>query len=183
MGTQSKKTLRTRKIEGSDHTIIGVGASAGGLEAIYKLFEAPVPSNTSFVIIQHLPPDYVSNTVHLLSEHGGKEVVAATNNLAIEPEVIYIMDERKVITIREGRLYLTTPETDTRNCVIDKFFNSLAEDQGENSVGIILSGSNSDGTEGAEAIKKAGGIVIAQDPNTTEFNRMPDSIIKLVLRT
>lgn len=160
----------------SDQYIIGIGASAGGLEAIYKLFSSPPPKNTSFIIIQHLPPDYKSNTSELLAKHSGQKVIEVKNNMPIEPGTVYVMSEKKNVVIKDGTIILEDSKK-LHNNVIDLFFSSIADDYGNKSIGIILSGSNEDGTEGAQAIKRAGGCVIAQDPGTTFFGNMPASII------
>lgn len=166
----------TRPIKKSDQYIIGIGASAGGLEAIYKLFSSPPPSNTSFIIIQHLPPDYKSNTSELLAKHSGQKVIEVKNDMPIEPGTIYVMGEKKNVVIKDGTIILEDSKELHRN-VIDLFFSSIANNYGNKSIGIILSGSNEDGTRGADAIKQAGGCVIAQDPGTTFFGNMPASII------
>lgn len=160
----------------SDQYIIGIGASAGGLEAIYKLFNSKPPKNVSFVIIQHLPPDYKSSTSELLARKSGQKVVEVENNMHVEAGTIYVMSEKKNLTLKNGILFLRDSLVPYNN-LIDSFFCSLAEDQGSKSIGIVLSGSNEDGTNGTEAIKAAGGHVIVQDPDTTDFGNMPASVI------
>ncbi|MFZ6052744.1 CheR family methyltransferase [Halocola ammonii] len=160
----------------SDQYIIGVGASAGGLEAIYKLFNSPSPKNTSFIIIQHLPPHYKSNTSELLAKHSGQKVIEVKNDMSIQPGTIYVMSEKKNVVIKNGTIILEDSK-EPHNNVIDLFFSSIAQDYGAKSIGVILSGSNEDGTKGSDAIKQAGGCVIAQDPGTTFFGNMPASII------
>lgn len=162
----------------SDGTfIIGIGASAGGLAPIYQLFENPSPPNTTFIVIQHLPPDFKSNTASLLANHTNREIKQISNNLLIEPNSIYVMTERKSVTIKDGRFVTNADKAIHSTDTVDLFLKSLAEYKGSRSGAIILSGANSDGTKGAQAIKEAGGFVIVQDPSTAQFNMMPNSII------
>ncbi|WMJ73818.1 chemotaxis protein CheB [Cytophagaceae bacterium ABcell3] len=161
------------------HIIVGVGASAGGLEAIQELFDH-IPSDTgiSFVIIQHLSPDYKSLMVELLSKHTAMAIYEAVDNMEVQPSCIYVMPHRKVMTIRNGKLELSDKVlTPAPNTAIDVFFESLAKDAGKNAIGIILSGTGSDGTKGIGAIQAAGGKVIVQDPVTAKFDGMPNNAI------
>ncbi|HXA00622.1 MAG TPA: CheR family methyltransferase, partial [Cytophagaceae bacterium] len=157
--------------------IIGVGASAGGLEALYSLFGQPVPFNVSFIVIQHLSPHFKSITAELLASHCHRQVISIENNMPIEANSIYVLTERRKIEIQGGKLILSELEPNSINNSLDIFFNSLAADQGSKSMCIILSGGGSDGTFGAGSIKKAGGTVIVQDPVTTQFGTMPSSVI------
>jgi len=161
----------------SDTYVIGIGASAGGLEAIYTLFEKPLPNNVAFIIIQHLPPDYKSNTGMLLANHTKWKIEEVKDGLLVEPNCIYVMAERKRVILKNGGLFISDNQEGEPNNLIDVFFKSLAEDKGDKSIAIILSGANNDGTEGAESVKNAGGMVIAQDPATAEFGTMPNSVI------
>ncbi|MFC4871973.1 CheR family methyltransferase [Negadavirga shengliensis] len=160
-----------------DILIIGVGASAGGLKALYTLFEHPVPSNVSFVVVQHLSPDFKSVTADLLASHCHREVIAIEDNMKVEANSIYVLAERKKVEIHQGKFRLTELDPNSMNNTLDLFFNSLAAAYGNRSMGIILSGGGSDGTKGAEAIKQAGGVVIAQDPETAQFDTMPSNVI------
>ncbi|MBL0743162.1 chemotaxis protein CheB [Chryseolinea lacunae] len=161
------------------HRVVGIGASAGGLEAIHDLFDY-LPSNTgfSFIVIQHLSPDHKSLMGELLSKHTDMQVHEATEDTAIEPDCIYVIPSKKLMTINAGRLHLVDKlRYNGPNNAIDVFFESLADDQGDNAVGIILSGTGTDGTKGIEAIKRKGGLVIAQDPLTAAFDGMPNSAV------
>jgi two-component system, chemotaxis family, CheB/CheR fusion protein len=161
------------------HYIIGIGASAGGLEAIHELFDN-FPSNTgfSFIVIQHLSPDYKSLLTELLSKHTGMKVFEARDGLELERDCVYVIPARKVLSVDKGKLRLEDKnDLHFPSNVIDIFFNSLAEEAGHHAVGIILSGTGSDGTEGVEAIKKHGGIVIVQDPASAKFDGMPHNAI------
>ncbi|MES1219007.1 MAG: chemotaxis protein CheB, partial [Bacteroidota bacterium] len=159
--------------------IIGIGASAGGLEAINDLFDN-MPSNTgfSFIIVQHLSPDHKSLMGELLSKHTGMPVFEAEDGAIPKPDCIYLIPIKKIITIDNGRLKLEDKIKSAQpNNVIDTFFESLAKDKNERTVAIILSGTGTDGTKGVQAIKNNGGIVIIQDPITAQFDGMPNSAI------
>lgn len=159
--------------------IVGIGASAGGLEAIHDLFDnMPDDTNFAFVIVQHLSPDYKSLMGELLSKHTAMQVFEAQDEMQIKPNCIYLIPSRKVMTIQKGVLRLKDKVRDhTPNMAIDIFFESLAEEKGKKAIAIILSGTGTDGTKGAEAIKKKGGVVIVQDPITAGFDGMPNSAI------
>jgi two-component system CheB/CheR fusion protein len=159
--------------------IVGIGASAGGLEAINELFDN-MPSNTgfSFIIIQHLSPDYKSLMGELLAKHTEMQVFEAEENMVPKANCIYLIPSRKIITLKNGRLKLEDKIRDQQpNSAIDIFFESLALDKAEKSIGIILSGTGTDGTKGIKAIKNNGGSVIVQDPITAQFDGMPNSAV------
>lgn len=160
--------------------IIGIGASAGGMEAIHDLFDyMPVNTGFAFVVVQHLSPDHKSLMAELLSKHTAMQVREATQNMALESDCIYVIPSKKLITIAGGRLQLDEKlKTREPNHAIDIFFQSLAKDQKEKAVGIILSGTGTDGTKGLEAIKRNGGIAIVQDPLTAAFDGMPNSAVE-----
>ncbi len=156
-------------------TIVGIGASAGGLEAIEAFFKAvPVDSGMAFVVIQHLSPDYKSLMVELLSRKTDIPVHRAEDGMLVEPNHIYLIPPKKNLTIFHGRLLLEDQkQREGINLPVDIFLRSLAEDQGENAVGVILSGTGSDGTRGVRAIKEWGGLVMVQDESTAKFDGMP----------
>jgi two-component system CheB/CheR fusion protein len=163
----------------SKHYIVGVGASAGGMEAIHDLFDN-IDQHTgfSFVIIQHLSPDYKSLMVELLSKHTAMNVFEAEDGMAVEPNCVYILPRKKMMTIREGKLWLEEKENiPMPNHAIDIFLSSLAIEKGKDAIGIILSGTGTDGSRGIAAIKEKGGIVIVQDPQSAAFDGMPNSAI------
>jgi two-component system, chemotaxis family, CheB/CheR fusion protein len=171
----SKSTKRS----GTGNYVVGIGASAGGLEAINELFDN-MPANTgfSFVIVQHLSPDYKSLMADLLSKHTEMKVFEATEDMPVKPNCIYLIPARKTITLENGRLKLEEKVRDHQpNSAIDIFFESLAKDQSEMGIGIILSGTGTDGTRGIQAIKNSGGAVAVQDPVTAQFDGMPNSAI------
>lgn len=159
--------------------IIAIGASAGGLEAIHDLFDAiPENSGYAFIVVQHLSPDHKSLMPTLITKHTKMKIEDAVENLLILPNHVYFIPNDKLMTISGGMLRLT-PKNHNRepNRAIDIFFNSLAEDKGENAIGIILSGTGTDGTEGIASIKKAGGFAVVQDPQSAKFDGMPNSAI------
>jgi len=163
----------------TDHYLIGVGASAGGLEAIHNLFDHfPSNSSFSFVIVQHLSPDHKSLMTELLAKHTRMQVQEAEDNMRTRPNCIYVLPSGKQLTIKRGRLHLVEKQRSREpNFAIDLFFESLAQDRGPYAIGIILSGTGTDGTKGSKAIKAAGGIVMVQEPNTARFDGMPKSAI------
>ncbi|MGE5520221.1 MAG: chemotaxis protein CheB, partial [Candidatus Dadabacteria bacterium] len=159
--------------------VVGIGASAGGLEAINELFDnIPQGTNFSFILVQHLSPDFKSLMPELLGKHTSMQVYVAEENMAVKPNCVYLIPTRKYLTIKDGFLHLKEFVREGQpNNAIDTFFLSLAEDKSNKAIGIILSGTGSDGTKGIEAIKNAGGIVIVQDPVSAEFDGMPKSAI------
>jgi two-component system CheB/CheR fusion protein len=159
--------------------VVGIGASAGGLDAIQSLFDnMPGDTGFSFVIIQHLSPDHKSLLGEILTKHTTMQLFEAENGMTVEPDCVYVIPNKKTMTISEGVLLLKDKEPNrVPNNAIDIFFESLAKDQGNNAVGIILSGTGTDGTNGIEAIKANGGIVIVQEPSSAAFDGMPNSAI------
>ncbi len=155
--------------------IVGVGASAGGLEAIQDFFKAmPLDSGMSFVVIQHLSPDYKSLMVELLSRKTDIPVHRAEDGMLVLPNNIYLIPPKKNLTIFHGKLLLENQmPREGVNLPVDIFFRSLAQDQGEQAVGVILSGTGSDGTRGVRAIKEWGGLVMVQDETSAKFDGMP----------
>jgi two-component system, chemotaxis family, CheB/CheR fusion protein len=164
----------------TDHYLIGIGASAGGLEAIHRLFDHfPSNSSFSFVIIQHLSPDHKSLMAELLTKHTQMQVQEAEDNMRTKPNCIYVLPSGKALTLKNGRLHLTDQvRTREPNFAIDVFFDSLAKDRGPYAIGIVLSGTGTDGTKGVKKIKEAGGMVMVQDPASAKFDGMPKSAIE-----
>ncbi|MES2372893.1 MAG: chemotaxis protein CheB [Bacteroidota bacterium] len=159
--------------------VVGIGASAGGLEAINELFDN-LPENTdfAFVIVQHLSPDYKSLMGELLSKHTSMQVFEAENGMAVKPNSVYLLPSKKLMTLKGGSLCLEEKiKSNVPNNAIDVFFESLASDKADKAVAIILSGTGTDGTKGANLVKENGGTVVVQDPLTAEFDGMPNSAI------
>lgn len=159
--------------------VVGIGASAGGLEALQEFFKnMPSTPDAAFVVIQHLSPDYKSYMNELLSRHTSIKIEIVTDGMALKANHIYLIPPKMNMTIFHGVLYLNElSATRTLNLPIDIFFRSLAKDQEKNAVGIILSGAGSDGTLGIKAIKEFGGMTMAQDDESAKFESMPHSSI------
>ncbi len=158
--------------------VIGIGASAGGMDVIHEIFDnLPADTGFSFVIIQHLSPDYKSLLAELLSRHTMMKVFEASDNLKLESNSVYVIPSKKILTIENDRIRLSEKTKTLPNNAIDIFFSSLAEQKKEKAVGIILSGTGSDGSKGIVDLKKNGGLVIIQDPATAAFDGMPTSAI------
>jgi two-component system CheB/CheR fusion protein len=154
--------------------IVGIGASAGGLESLERLFTAiPPDTGMAFVVVQHLSPDFRSVMDELIARHSDMPVQLAEDGVAVEPNRIYLMPPRKEMMIRDRRLWLADKEPNTFSLPIDSFFRSLAQDVGSQSVAIVLSGSGSDGSRGIIDVKRAGGLVFAETPATAKFDSMP----------
>jgi two-component system CheB/CheR fusion protein len=159
--------------------VAGIAASAGGLEAFKKFFAAmPPDSGIAFVLVPHLDPAHESLMVELLARHTTMPVVEAENDLPVEANCVYIIPPNKYMTIRGGVLRLTGPvDRHASQTSIDVFLRSLADDQQERSVCIILSGTGSHGSLGLKAVKAAGGMAMVQDPATAAYDRMPQSAV------
>ncbi|MBC7450004.1 MAG: chemotaxis protein CheR, partial [Cytophagales bacterium] len=162
----------------SDEFIIAIGASAGGMEAIHTLFDYTPTDAVAYVIIQHLSPDHKSMMAELLAKHSKLKIFGVTDGMTIMPNCVYVMPEAKIMTISGGKLWLKDRKGLTPNSTIDIFFNSLAEDQGNKSIAIVLSGNGSDGMKGVAAIKRVGGMVIVQEPDSTDYDSMPNHVIE-----
>lgn len=169
---------------------IGIGASAGGLEALQTLLQnLPTDTGACFIIVQHLSPDFKSMMLELLSKHTTMEIHNVVDDMTVAPNNIYLIPPKKNMMVAEGKLLLSDKVPDSGlNLPIDIFFRSLSEDQQHRAIGIILSGTGSDGSRGIKALKEAGALVIAQDPESAKFDGMPNSaintgIVDLILRT
>ena len=157
--------------------IVGIGASAGGVDALRRLFPQVEPdSGMAFVVVQHLDPDHGSVLAEVLARSTSLPVTQIGDDTAVEPNHIYVIPPNAVLTIRDGRLQLAPPAAPRgqRN-PIDEFFTSLARDQGENAACVILSGTGSDGTLGLRAIKEGGGLTLAQ--SEAEYDGMMRSAV------
>ncbi|MEW8429732.1 MAG: chemotaxis protein CheB, partial [gamma proteobacterium symbiont of Ctena orbiculata] len=165
--------------EGPTH-IVGIGASAGGLEAIEAFFKAmPHDSGVAFVVIQHLSPDHKSLMAELLSKRTRMPVHRAEDGMIVEHNSVYLIPPNKNLRLFHGRIILSEQDRDARgiNLPIDIFFRSLAEDQGAKAIAIVLSGTGSDGTSGIRAIKEELGMAMVQVEETAAFDGMPRSAI------
>jgi two-component system CheB/CheR fusion protein len=158
-----------------DFYVVGVGASAGGLEALEEFFRAiPCDSDMAFVVIQHLSPDFKSHMEELLARQTSIPIRRVENGMEVEPNSVYLLPAKKEMVISEGRLLLTERSSGSSlSHPIDQFFRSLARDRGRYAVGVILSGTGSDGSRGIREIHDAGGLVMAQDEASAKFDGMP----------
>ncbi|MBN2693103.1 PAS domain-containing protein [bacterium] len=159
--------------------VVGIGASAGGLEALQDFFKnMPTKTGLAFVVIQHLSPDYKSVMDELLARQTSIPISIAENGVNVEADHIYLIPPRKNISIFHNKLFLEEQNLKKGlNLPIDIFFRSLSADKGKNTIGVILSGTGSDGTLGTRAIKEAGGMVMVQDEQSAKFDGMPRSSI------
>lgn len=188
MKTEKSKTTKPAKEKPSDpdaelFPIVGIGASAGGLEA-FEQFLVNVPENSgmAYIVIQHLDPTQKGMLPELLQRVSKIPVLQAKDLMTVKPNFVYVIPPNKSMSILKGLLYLFEPmEVRGLRLPIDFFLRSLAIDQRERSVGIILSGMGSDGSIGLHAIKENNGIVMVQDPTTAKFDSMPRNAIDSVL--
>ena len=159
--------------------IVGIGASAGGLEALEQfLGGVPAGSGMAFVIVQHLDPTHKGIMPELLQRATGMTVLQVKDRTQVKPDGVYVIPPNKDMSILHGVLHLLDPIAPRGlRLPIDFFLRSLAQDQQERSVGVILSGMGSDGTLGLRAIKEKAGVVLVQDPATAKFDGMPRSAI------
>lgn len=158
--------------------IVGIGASAGGLEAIEEFFDhMPPDSGLAFVVVQHLSPDFKSMMDELIGRRSDMPARFIHNEQRIEPNSIYLIPPKHGLSIADGTLLLSDQEPSAFNLPIDAFFGSLAQEYGCRSVGIILSGTGSDGTRGVQEIHDADGMVIVQSTESAKFDGMPQSAI------
>ena len=158
---------------------VGIGASAGGLEAIESFFtNMPPDSGMAFIVVQHLSPDYKSLMVELLSKKTTMPVHRAEDAMEVLPNHVYLIPPKKNLTIFHGKLLLSDQDHSRGiNLPIDLFLRSLADDQAERAVAIILSGTGSDGMRGVRAVKENGGMVMVQSEESAKFDGMPRSAI------
>ena len=161
--------------------VVGIGASAGGYEALETFFRNMPPDNgMAFIVIQHLSPDFKSLMAELLSKHTKMRVYRVEDGMQVEPNCVYLIPPKKSMTIFHSHLYLSEiSHSQGLNLPINIFFRSLAEDKQDRAIGIILSGTGSDGTLGIRDIKGNGGMVMVQDIATSKFDGMPRSAISI----
>lgn len=175
-----KQDTENNQRTGEPSHYVGIGASAGGLEAIQSFFKQVQPeTGLAYIVVQHLSPDYKSLMVELLAKVTDLPVQRAEDGMKVEANQIYLIPPKKNLKIFHGTLILTDQErlTQTINLPIDIFLTSLADDAGAKSVAVILSGAGSDGTRGCRAIKEVGGMVMVQNEESAKFDAMPHSVI------
>ena len=171
--------MKTHPLDNKEFPIVGIGASAGGLEALQQFFKTmPPDQELAFIVVVHLDPSHVSLLPELLQKQTEIKVVQIIDGMVVEPNTIYVIPPNKNLSIVEKKLQLKELELPrSRHLPIDFFLRSLAEDQGEKAVGIILSGTGSDGSLGLKEIKAANGLVIVQEEASAKYNGMPKNAI------
>jgi len=159
--------------------VVGIGASAGGLEAFEKFFVNMSPdSGMAFVLVQHLDPNHDSMLVDLIRRYTRMSVDQVTDAMTMQPNHVYIIPPNRDLALLHGELHLMEPEAPRGfRLPIDFFFRSLAEDLGDRAICIVLSGTGSDGSLGLKAVKEVGGLTIAQSPESAKYTGMPSSAI------
>lgn len=182
--TMNKRPAAIRKLTGEETSllVVGIGASAGGLSALKAFFSAIDETHlrgVAYVLVQHLAPDHESLLPAILQHHTTMMVLEARNGLPILENHVYVAPPGKDLAILEGIIRLSEPTSGPGpHHSIDFWFESLAREQGESAIAIILSGSGCDGTAGASEIKVWGGTVLVQSPETAEFDSMPRSVVE-----
>jgi len=174
----TKRSARTKQIKTAP-CVVGIGASAGGFEALREFFQAmPSDSGLIFVIIQHLDPTHESMAADVLGKWTDMPVSEAKHEELVTPNHVYTIPPNKYLSLKGAKLRLSTPvERRGQRLPIDYFFDTLGKDQKERAIGIILSGTGSDGSLGLKSIEGNGGIVLVQDPDDAAFNGMPLSAL------
>lgn len=165
--------------EPTARAVVAVGASAGGLDALYEFFDKVAPDcDLSFVVLTHQPSGHRSLMPELLSRHTELAVTEAEDGARVEPGHVYLSVPGKNLAIMNGRLSTLEPsKSDLKKLPVDYFFRSLAMDQQERAIGVLLSGTGSDGTLGLKEIKGQNGMVMAQTPESADYSGMPHSAI------
>jgi two-component system CheB/CheR fusion protein len=169
---------KTRQDSGG-FQVVGIGASAGGVEAFTQLLtHLPIDTGMAFVLLSHLSPTHESKLADILSRVTQMPVTQVKNGMRVEPNCIYVLPPTFSMGIL-NRVLTLRPRVLVRGVylVIDSFFQFLADDQKNLAIGVVLSGTGSDGTQGLKAIKSVGGITFAQDPKSVRFSEMPQNAI------
>lgn len=180
---RERKDLRSSHNIDKRFPIVGIGASAGGLDALVGLItNMPAHSNLAIVIIQHLAPQYKSIMGSLLSKYTNMKIVEIKDGVEIEQDTVYMNPPDSDVAVINRTLQLIKPhETHAARLPIDYFFRSLSEDQGEKAICVVLSGTGTDGTLGLKAIKGAGGMTMAQSEEQAKYDSMPRNAINTKL--
>lgn len=179
---KASKTTKNKLINGKDFPVVGIGASAGGLEALEQFFtNMPRDTGMAFIVIQHLDPNHSDLLPELLQRNTKMKVLQATDGTKVEPNHIYIIPPNRSLSLLNGNLHIFDRiQSRGLSLPIDIFFRSLAADKQEKSIAIVLSGMGSDGSLGLKAIKEKNGLVLVQDPASAKFDGMPVSALDAV---
>lgn len=167
-------------VPGNDFFVVGIGASAGGLEALERFFaQMPAETGMAFVVVQHLSPDFESLMDELLSHRTKIPIFRVTDGMMVQPDSVFLIPPKKEMIVSAGKLLLTDKDpSQGLTLPIDQFFRSLSQDIGPRAIGIVLSGTGSDGSRGVRDIHEAGGFVIAQSDDSAKFDGMPRSAVE-----
>jgi two-component system CheB/CheR fusion protein len=176
----AKPAASAESVAGAPFPIVGIGASAGGLEAFEQFFRSiPLDSGMAFVLVSHLDPSHASILTEILQRTTAMPVLEVQDQMTVVPNSVYVIPPNRDMAIFHGVLQLSVPEQPRgQRMPIDAFLRSLADDQGENAIGVILSGTGTDGTLGLRAIIGAGGVSLVQEPASAKYDGMPASAIK-----
>ena len=184
MNTKKKEkesTLKEKRpdVKSGKFPIVGIGASAGGLEALEQFLKnVPDKSGMAYVVVQHLDPTQKGMLPELLQRISKMKVFQVEDLMKVKPDCVYVIPPNKTMSIFKGVLHLFEPvEARGLRLPVDYFLRTLADDQEEYAVGIILSGMGSDGSSGIRLIKEKNGIVLVQEPDTAKFDSMPRNAI------
>lgn len=161
-------------------TIVGIGASAGGVRALQEFFEhAPADGGSAYVVVLHLSPEHESHLAEVIGRATTMPVRQVVDTVTVEPNQVYVIPPARDMELYEGKLYLRQSQHHPkgRRVVVDHFFRTLAEAQGPQVAAVVLSGSGMDGTLGLKLVKELGGLTIAQEPGEAEHDAMPRSAI------
>lgn len=159
--------------------IVAIGASGGGVLALTRFFEH-IPANcpVAFVVVTHIKRDFHSKLDHMIARYTEMPVIKVTESIPLEPGKIYVMAEKIFMTIKSDKLITRERlPSEIINNAVNIFMESLAEDAAGRAIGIILSGSGTDGLSGVKAIERNGGYIMVQSPNEAQFGQMPSTVI------
>jgi two-component system, chemotaxis family, CheB/CheR fusion protein len=184
-GMHTSRPARRNPPASGSPRIVGLGASAGGLEPLEQfLSHVPANSGMSYVVVQHMDPTHRGMLSELLQRATAMPVHEARDSMRLAPDAVYVIPPNAELTVSNGVLHLAAPAKPRGfRLPIDVLFCSLAREQGERAVGVVLSGMGSDGTLGLQAIKSQGGLTLAQQPESAQFDSMPRSALTAVVST
>ncbi|MGA8284955.1 MAG: chemotaxis protein CheB [Candidatus Sulfotelmatobacter sp.] len=188
MKSSSRKQVESRRKASAESNtktspglfpIVGIGASAGGLEAFSELLRhLPEKTGMAFVLVQHLDPKHESGLREILARTTMIPVTEVVQGVVVQPDHAYVIPANANLTLKNGTLQLGSRVlTRGQHMPVDNFFRSLAENAGQQAIGVILSGTASDGTEGCRAIKAGGGITFAQNEESAKYDSMPRNAV------
>ncbi|RZM30044.1 MAG: chemotaxis protein CheB [Pedobacter sp.] len=159
-------------------TVVGLGASAGGLQALTEFFDYVSPDiPVAFVVATHLHRNFKSQLDQILQRHTSLPVHRVEKDVKIEPATVYVLIENQTLQVADGYIHTQLRGTDPKNFAVDEFFESLAASNNQNAIAIVFSGGGMDGSIGANAISAGGGHVMVQDPDTALVTGMPFAVI------